>query len=146
MTPAYAQPDGTIMPAAGMMGLRELCRRTFQFMNERNMTPIVMPHMTSTNILPLHGFATVQYDWEWKYSEGDVQDRFSREYLLLVSNGELAGTWPVLLGEHGKQGSDPWIQRTYAAVSIVHELDPRPSLAKVWKPLKIGRASCRGRV
>ena len=135
MTPAYAKPDGSVMPAAGMMGLRELCRRTFQFMNERGMTPIVMPHMTSTNILPLHGFATVQYDWEWKYSEGDVQDRFSREYLLLVSNGELAGTWPVLLGEHGKQGSDPWIQRTYAAVSIVHELDPRPSLAKVWKPL-----------
>lgn len=135
MTDAYQRPDGSIMPAAGIMGLRELCRRTFQMMNERKMLPITMPHMTSTNILPLHGFATVQYDWEWKYSEGDVQYRFPREYILLVSNGELAGTWPVLLGDHGKLASDPWTQRTFAAVSIVHELDPAPNNLKVWKPL-----------
>ncbi|MBN1420042.1 MAG: hypothetical protein JXP34_14780 [Planctomycetes bacterium] len=135
MTPAYARPDGSIVPATGMSGLRELCRRTFQYMNERRMTPITMVHMTSTNILPLHGFATVQYDWEWKYSEGDVQDRFSREYILLVTTGDLAGTWPVLLGDHGPQGRDPWTQRTFAAVSIVHELDPAPVDAKAWKPL-----------
>ncbi|MBI2297701.1 MAG: hypothetical protein HYU66_01895 [Armatimonadetes bacterium] len=139
MTDAYRTPDGSVVPAAGILGMRELCRRTFNYMNERKMTPITFPHMTSTNILPMHGFATVQYDWEWKYSEGDVQNRFPREYLLLVSNGDLAGTWPVLLGDHGPQAEDPWTQRTFAAVSIVHELNPSTAgwqkcYALSWKP------------
>jgi hypothetical protein len=92
-------------------------------MNERGMVPITMPHMTSTNILPMLSFATVQYDWEWKYSEGDVQYRFPREYILLVTDGELAGTWPVLLNDHGSQAENPWVSRTFAAVSMLHELD-----------------------
>jgi hypothetical protein len=123
MTGAYKRPDGTVVPSTGLWGLRELCKRTFQYMNERGMPPITMPHMTSTQILPLHSFATVQYDWEWKYSEGDVQYRFPREYILMVSNGELAGTWPVLLNDHGPQAEDPWISRTFAAVCMLHELD-----------------------
>jgi hypothetical protein len=82
----------------------------------------------------MHSFATVQYDWEWKYSEGDVQYRFPRDYLLLVSNGDLAGTWPVLLGDHGKLATDPWTQRTFAACCIVHELNGY-GLPAVWDPL-----------
>ncbi len=127
-TAAYTRSDGTVVPSTGVWGLRELSKRTFQLMNERGMLPITMPHMTSTNILPLHSFATVQYDWEWKYSEGDVQGRFPRDYILLVSNGELAGTWPVLLNDHGAQAEDPWTARTFAAVAMVHELDcPYPA-------------------
>lgn len=134
MSDAYRRPDGSTMPATGLWGMRELSRRTFQYLNERGMLPITMPHMTSTNILPMHSFATVQYDWEWKYSEGDVQNRFRREYILLVSNGQLAGAWPVLLGDHGKLATDPWTQRTYAAVCLVHELNGY-GLPKVWDPL-----------
>ena len=123
MTDAYKREDGSTMPSNGFWGLRELVKRTFVYMNERGLRPITMPHMTSTNILPLYSFATVQYDWEWKYSEGDVQYRFPREYILLVSTGELAGVWPVLLGDHGKLERDEWTQRTFAAVCLVHELD-----------------------
>jgi hypothetical protein len=135
ITDAYKRDDGSVMPATGLWAMRELSKRTFQYMNERGMTPITMPHMTSTNILPMHSFATVQYDWEWKYSEGDVQYRFPRDYLLLVSNGELAGTWPVLLGDHGKLADDPWTQRTFAGVCLVHELDGG-GLPQVWQPLR----------
>lgn len=128
---AYRRGDGTIVPSTGLWGLRELAKRTFQMMNERGMLPITMAHMTSTGILPLLSFCTVQYDWEWKYSEGDVQDRYSRPYLLLVSNGEHAGTWPVLLNDHGPQAEDPWVARTFAGVAMVHELDcPYPE----WSP------------
>ncbi|MGQ9731869.1 MAG: glycoside hydrolase domain-containing protein [Candidatus Zipacnadales bacterium] len=134
MTGAYRRADGSIMPSTGLWGLRELAKRTFVYMNERGMMPITMAHMTSTNILPLLSFCAVQYDWEWKYSEGDVQYRFPREYILLVSNGELAGTWPVLLGDHGKLATDPWTQRTFAAVCLVHELDCW-GLNEVWEPL-----------
>ncbi|MFW6162047.1 MAG: glycoside hydrolase domain-containing protein, partial [Planctomycetota bacterium] len=123
MTAAYEQPDGAIMPSNGIWGLRELAKRTFIYMNERGMRPITMAHMTSTGILPILSFCTVQYDWEWKYSQGDVQYRFPREYILLVSTGELAGTWPVLLGDHGKLARDEWTQRTFAGVCLVHELD-----------------------
>ncbi|MBC7286541.1 MAG: hypothetical protein H5T86_00550 [Armatimonadetes bacterium] len=133
-TGAYYRPDGSIMPSTGIWGLRELAKRTFQYMNERGMFPLTMAHMTSTGILPMLSFCTVQYDWEWKYSEGDVQYRFPREYILLVSNGELAGTWPVLLNDHGALADDPWTGRTFAAVAMVHELDcPYPPWTKTGK-------------
>ena len=140
MTSAYKEKDGSIFPSTGLWGLRELVKRTFQYMNERGMLPITMEHMTSTQILPLESFATVQYDWEYHYSQGDVQDRFSRPYLLLISNGELAGTWPVLLGDHGKLSHNPWTQKTYLGVMIVYELlgwvphgPGVPALRKLWE-------------
>ncbi len=139
MTSAYPDKDGSIFPSTGLWGLRELVKRTFQYMNARGMRPITMEHMTSTQILPLESFATVQYDWEYHYSQGDVQDRFSRPYLLLISDGELAGTWPVLLGDHGKLSHDPWTQKTYLGVTIVYELLgwvphwPGSPLRKLWE-------------
>lgn len=138
MTGAYEKEDGTIMPSTGVWQLRELQKRIFVYMNERGMEPIVMVHNTSTQILPLYSFATVQYDWEWHYSEGDVQTRFPRKYILLVSTGELAGTWPVLLGDHGPLESDPWTQKTYIGVTLVHDLlGPVavwvPELGKLWE-------------
>ena len=123
MTDAYRRADGSIAPASGIWALRELARRTFVIMNERGMPPITFPHMTSFNPLPMMSFCTVQYDWEWKYSLGDVQDRHTREMILLMSTGDLAGVWPVPLGDHGKLSNDPWTQRTFTAVRLVHELD-----------------------
>lgn len=123
MTDAYTRPDGTIVPAAGIWAMRDLAKRTFVMMNERGMTPIVFPHMTSFNPLPMMAFATLQYEWEWKYSEGDVQDRFSREYLQLCTIGEQAGVWPVPLHDHGAKADDPWTQRTFTGVRLLHELD-----------------------
>jgi hypothetical protein len=134
MTAAYQRADGGIMPAAGIWGHRELAKRTFVMMNERGMLPIVFPHMSSFSPLPMLSFGTVQYDWEWKYSEGDVQDRFSREFLQLTSSGELAGVWPVPLHDHGALEADPWTQRTFSAVRIVHELDGHGGWGASWVP------------
>ena len=123
MTAAYKRADGSIAPAAGIWALRDLAKRTFSMMNERGMLPIVFPHMTSFSPLPMLSFCTVQYEWEWKYSEGDVHDRFTRDYILLATTGEQAGVWPVPLGDAGKLADDPWTQRTFTAVRLVHELD-----------------------
>ena len=123
MTQAYTNSDGSVMPGTGVWELRELSKRTFQMMNDLGKDPITWPHMTGYDLLPMMSFATLQYDWEWKYSWGDVQDRFLREYILLVSNGELSGVWPVTLGDSGKLGQDLWTQRTFAAVKLLHELD-----------------------
>ncbi len=132
MTDAYRRADGTVVPAAGIWGLRDLAKRTFLMMNERHMLPIVFPHMTSFSPLPMLSFCTVQYEWEWKYSEGDVQDRFTRDYLQLVTTGELAGVWPVPLGDAGKLSDDPWTQRTFTAVRLVHELDGYGGWGSPW--------------
>ena len=132
MTAAYRQADGAVVPAAGIWALRDLAKRTFVMLNERGMRPITFPHMTSFNPLPMMSFATVQYDWEWKYSLGDVQDRHSRELILLMTTGELAGVWPVPLGDHGKLASDPWTQKTYTAVRLVHELDGYGGFGHGW--------------
>ncbi len=137
MTDAYRRADGTIMPAAGIWAMRELAKRTFVMMNERGMTPIVFPHMTSFSPLPMLSFATVQYDWEWKYSLGDVQGRFTREFLQLTSSGELAGVWPVPLHDHGGLETDPWTQRTFSAVRIVHELDGYGGWGWSWVPAHV---------
>ena len=120
MTDAYRLPDGSIRPAAGIWQLRELARRTFIMMNERDMLPVTFAHMTSFAPLPILSFCTLQYDWEWKYGQGDTQDRFSRELTLLTTTGDLAGTWPVLLGG---RGDTTWERRTYAGVRLLHELD-----------------------
>lgn len=135
MSDAYLDASGNAIPATGVWAMRELAKRTFVMMNDMNMLPITMPHMTSTNPLPAHSFATVQYDWEWKYSQGDVQDRHSRPYILLCSNGELAGVWPVMLGDHGPQAGDERIQRTFAGVCLVHELISSGS-GRCWKTLR----------
>ncbi len=122
MTGAYQREDGSIMPSTGIWGLRELAKRTFVYLNERGMRPINMVHMTSAQILPLNSFYTVQYDWEWHLGEGDAQGRFSRIYLQLVSNGEHAGNWPILLHDQGRFVDDPWIFKTFLGVAITHEL------------------------
>jgi hypothetical protein len=123
MTDAYKTPDGKIVPSAGIWAMREQAKRTFQMMNEKKVLPVIFPHVTSFSCLPMLSFATAQYDWEWKYSEGDVQDRFRRAYIQLNTDGELAGTWPVALHDQLALENDPWTQRTFAGVRLVHELD-----------------------
>jgi Family of unknown function (DUF6067) len=122
MTDAYVRPGGRVRPAAGMLGMRELSRRTFQWLSERQAAPVItMPHMTSTNILPMMGFATFQLDWESHYGEGPMQRRFPPEYLQLMSTGELSGTVPVTI--FGAGNTDLAYVRSDAAVRLVHELD-----------------------
>ena len=122
MTAAYRKEDGAIMPSTGIWGLRELAKRSFVYLNERGMKPINMSHLTTTNILPISAFYTVTYDWELKFSEGDVQSRFTREYLQLISNGDHAGAWPIVLHEQGNMVADPWTLKTFLAVAVLHEL------------------------
>jgi hypothetical protein len=102
-------------------------------MDELKRLPIAFPHMTSFNPLPMMSSATVQYDWEWKYSMGDVQDRHSRELILTTGTGELSGVWPVPLAEHGALENDEWTQRTFTAVRLVHELDGQGGFGQPWQ-------------
>lgn len=120
-TPAYKKTDGGVVPSTGIWGLRELTKRTFQYMNERGMKPITMPHITSTNILPIYSFTTVTFDWEWHSdNEGTLQDAFSPQYVAAVTSGELAGAWPVVMGNPVPNDAEG--MRTFAAGAAVHDV------------------------
>ncbi|HOK57036.1 MAG TPA: hypothetical protein PKV21_06620 [bacterium] len=120
-TSAYKKEDGTIMSSTGLWGLRELVKRTFIMMNELGKEPFTMVHMTSTQILPLYSFATIQLDLEWKYSKEFMQNKFPREYLRLVSSGDLPGTWPMVIGDEQTD------KKAYIGVSIIHDIIDRTS-------------------
>ncbi len=137
MTNAYVREDGSVMPSTGLWQLRELGKRTFAYLHERGMEPLHMVHMTSAQILPLNSFYTIQYDWEWRFSEGDVHDRFPREYILACSTGEHIGAWPIVLHEQGRCVNDPWTLKTYLGVSLVHELHVDPYVWDV-EPIPTG--------
>lgn len=145
MSAAFRDEQGAMVPSTGIWELREQAKRTFTFLNERGMEPIHMGHMTSLALLPILSFYTVQYDWEWQRGHKDVHDRFTRDYLQLVSSGELAGAWPIVLHELGEQeegmvehypypelrrrldeaaarAENPRVLRTFLGVTIVHEL------------------------
>jgi len=123
MTDAYRDENGIIVPSTGIWGLRELCKRTFILMNEEGMEPRVFPHMTSTSVLPMLSFATMQLDWEWQSGNGDTQDRFSREYLQVATAGDLAGvlSWP--LWNHGFKNDDIRGLRSYTGVQMLHDVN-----------------------
>lgn len=134
MTDAYRDEEGKIVPSTGIWGLRDLCKRTFIMMNEEGMEPRTFPHMTSTSILPMLAFATMQLDWEWQVAAGDTQDRFSREYLQVATSGELAGLFSWPLWNHGFKNDDTIGLRSYTGVPMLHHAcfySIFPSTAKV---------------
>lgn len=122
MTKAYSKSNGETMPSTGVWELRELVKRTFVMMNELGMPPIHMAHMTSFQALPLLSFYTIHFDWEWHYSEGYAQTRFTNEYVSLLSTGEHSGTWPILLRDSGVLEDDLKARRAFYGTTFVYEL------------------------
>ena len=130
-TDAYRRDDGSVVPSAGIWGLRELCKRTFVMMNELGMTPITFPHMTSFSPLPC--FRSPQCNTSGSGSTAKATSKtVSCEYIQLVTTGELAGVWPVPLNDSGTLEDDPWTQRTFSAVRLVHELDGCGGFGRLW--------------
>ncbi len=120
---AYELPDGSIRPSTGIWGLRELVKRTFNHMCIRGMEPLTYPHMTSTVILPVYGFATKQLDLEWKMSEGPFQTRHVIEYTRMATSGELTGVWPTVLNARDFEKKDPYlIPRSFTGCLLVHDV------------------------
>ena len=57
--------DGALHPGVGLWGLRDMVRRsaTLQHSLGKKRTSLMF-HMTSWNVVPVVGWATVNYDWE----------------------------------------------------------------------------------
>ena len=82
--PAYELPDGKIQPYFTIFSVRELLKRTYTMLYLENKTlldsrPLLMTHMTNTNIVPCMSFSTISLDLEAKFGPADFQDRFSED-------------------------------------------------------------------
>ncbi|HUU58600.1 MAG TPA: hypothetical protein VMZ50_03575, partial [Phycisphaerae bacterium] len=136
----YVREDGQFQPDTDIWELRQLARRTavmFHQLGKRNLT---MPHTTNAYLVPVFSWATMNFDWEWRYGLSDFQDRFPRDYTRAATIGRQAGTVPVILG--GIKGL-PWNspkarrpERTRTAVCIVHELNVHQGDEHFWKVRK----------
>ncbi len=146
-TEAYELPDGRIQPSSGLFDMRELIRRTAIMDHEIGRTGIAnQPHMTNTAIVPILSFAGTQLSWEDKNGAQDYQDRWPREYVRAESIGRQHGNVPFVLnlladlpdpGTQEGKAKRAWLERTFAASGLVHELRPNGRVEVYDNALKI---------
>lgn len=153
---------------------RDFLRRTavMQHTTGKSTTNIYV-HMTNVNIISHMSWATINYDWEWRFSNGlqkdDVQTRNrvgcdahgrcnDTGFILAQTSGEQSGTIPVAI-DSGLLGPDctdrpdlavgdqclQWLKRTHYATTIPHEVRPQ---AELYSVDSIGRtnSSCARRI
>lgn len=73
----YIDDDGQLRAGVDLWNLRDFMRRSavLQHAMGREHT-VLWPHMTTFNVLPIIGWATINYDWEW-HMAGDGADEMN---------------------------------------------------------------------
>ena len=97
-----------------------------------------MVHMSATQVAPINSFAATQADWELRYGEGDVQDKFPRDYIQAQSIGKQVGNVPIVILTPvfavGSPDGAAWQYRTATVVTLTYELKPWSSNGQWAKP------------
>ena len=144
--PAYRLKDNTIQPYFDIFEQRELLKRTATMLYKEGKTlpdgrPILIAHMTNTNILPYTSFATITLDMEAEYGSRDFQDRFTEGYIQTCTLGLQSGAIPEILVQISGNNTD-FVTRTFLAVTLAYDLPfvmncggVTPTWSKVWRKL-----------
>ncbi|MFA7230006.1 MAG: glycoside hydrolase domain-containing protein [Victivallaceae bacterium] len=124
--PAYELPDGKIQPYFTIFSVRELLKRTYTMLYLENKTlldnrPLLITHMTNTNIVPCMSFSTISLDLEAKFGPADFQDRFSEGWLLSTTIGTQTGCAPEVLVQITGNEKE-FVTRTFLAVTLAYDL------------------------
>lgn len=124
--PAYELPDGSIQPYFDIFSLRELVKRTAVLLYRERKTfldgrPLLVLHMTNTNVIPFTSFAGVTLDLEDKFGSMDFQDRFSESWLKTTTIGTQAGNVPEVLVQMTGRNLD-FTNRTFLAVTLAYDI------------------------
>lgn len=124
--PAYEFPDGKIQPYFTIFSVRELLKRTYTMLYLEGKTilddrPLLVTHMTNTNIVPCMSFSTITLDLEAKYGPTDFQDRFSESWLLSTTIGTQTGCAPEILVQITGDEKE-FVTRTFLAVTLAYDL------------------------
>ncbi len=123
--PAYKLPDGRTQPFFDIFELREFLKRTavMLYVNKKTFPdgrPVLMAHMTNTNIIPLMSFCNITLDMEAWYGASDFQTRFSEGYILTEALGTQTGCIPEVLVKI--TGNDKLrISRTFIATALAFD-------------------------
>lgn len=124
--PAYTMKNGKVQPYFDVFDLRALIKRTAIMLTKKGQTifdgrPMLVLHMTNTNLLPFTSLGSVCLDLEDKYGSMDFQDRFSEDYLKICTSGLQSGAIPeVLVQITGKKIAA--VTRTFLAVTLAYDL------------------------
>ncbi len=145
--PAYELPDGKIQPYFTIFSVRELLKRTYTMLYVEGKTlldnrPLLITHMTNTNIVPCMSFSTISLDLEAKFGPADFQDRFSEGWLLSTTIGTQTGCAPeVLVQVTGNEKE--FVTRTFLAVTLAYDLPIvldagglTPTFKKTWELIR----------
>lgn len=124
--PAYELSDGKIQPYFTIFSVRELLKRTYTMLYLEGKTmlnnrPLLITHMTNTNIVPCMSFSTISLDLEAKFGPADFQDRFSEGWLLSTTIGTQTGCVPEILVQVTGNEKD-FVTRTFLAVTLAYDL------------------------
>jgi hypothetical protein len=124
--PAYELPDGNIQPYFDIFSMRELIKRAATMLYVEKKTfldkrPLLIAHMTNTNLIPYMSFATMTLDLEAKFGGSDFQERFSEDWLLSETIGTQTGCVPQILVKITGNERD-FVTRTFLAVTLAYDL------------------------
>ncbi|MBQ7650987.1 MAG: hypothetical protein IJS15_08505, partial [Victivallales bacterium] len=144
--PAYRLKDGTIQPYFDIFEQRELLKRTATMLYQEGKTlpdgrPLLIAHMTNTNILPYTAFAAITLDMEAEYGSRDFQDRFTEGYIQTCTLGLQSGAVPEILVQISGNNAD-YVTRTFLSVTLAYDLPfvmncggVTPTWSKIWRKL-----------
>ena len=124
---AYRDENGTLRPTCELFALRELFKRCAVLVTQKRGYNMNVAHMTTVEVAPLQTWFGVNLDWEARFGRDDFQDRFSREYIRVVTLGQHCGTIPLVLGSLGIAENLPRedkarLLRTLAGTILAHEV------------------------
>ena len=86
--PGYVRDDGTLGAGVDVWGWRNFMRRSavLQHAMGREHT-VLWPHMSTFNVLPIIGWATINYDWEERMAGDGAPEMDCSKCLLLLALG-----------------------------------------------------------
>ena len=124
--PGYVGDDGTPHPGVNIFGFHDLSKRIAVMQHQMGRRPLILTHMTNTNVVPMLSFSTLILDHEWRdggdYATQDAQERLHLDedtaLLLAQSTGLQSGCLSICCPLfHGER-----LVRSIWGVSLTHEM------------------------
>lgn len=124
--PAWRRADGSVQPYFDIFSMRALLKRSAVMLHQEGKgfldgRPLLIAHMTNTNLIPFLSFAGMSLDLEAFFGSTDFQERFSEGWLLATATGTQNGCVPQILVSNTGEQTD-WLTRTFLAVTLPADL------------------------
>ena len=151
-TTAWRGDDGRIHPSAGIWWHRRYFKRIWilhQQLAPAATSPMMMFHMTNSQMVPYMTFGMSNLDLEWKYGPEPQQSKYPADLLRTETLGLKTGNIPLVLAtirdaESKEQAA--FAERSRFGAMFVHEIraeDHLPSYKKIVLQFGYGEENCK---